>query len=870
MSRLTGWRLAIRIARREALRARSRSLVALLMIALPVLAVTAADIILQTQDVSSAESLDRRLGAAVARVVVPAEGRPVLQGADPDRLNLVVGGRRHGAPPSPAGLSAALGGARLVPEREGEVDLRTDHGVGYAEALEVDLRDPLAAGLVRLTSGSLPTGPGEVVVNQAVLDQGYAVGDRLRLVGNDPPAPVVVGVAESATVRTYPAVAGPIGSLGLDPGRSGPPSWLVAGRPVPWSTVRALNTLGATVLSREVVEHPPSESQLAPGVRDGDQGSGDSTVVVVALVVVMALLEVVLLAGPAFAVGARRLAHSLALMAAAGGTPPQSRRVVLAGGLVLGTVAAVLGVVLGVGAGAALVPVVQTRSGSWFGPFDVPWLHLAGVAAFGLLSAVLAALVPAWIASRQDVVAVLAGRRADRRPSLRSPVVGLLLLGLGIAGSAYATRVPSNGEVAVAGSAVLAVVGMIFLVPVVVVLVARLAARLPLPVRYAARDAARHRTRTVPAVAAVAATVAGVVALGIAVTSDEAENEATYQPVLPLGVAAISDHGLHPRWERLRVALERELPGVRPTVVTGIPEDRGWVDFQAHRRSGPLPLDTYGGPTDASLLVAGPADVARLPGFPADRVTAARRVLADGGAVTFTNGHSGDAAGRLRVVVHPERGRPTRAAATVPLLAVHVAPGSTGPRAVLSAGAAEALGLRATVVGMTFDARGLSAADEANVTEALTQASPTSSVYIERGYVASQDTVIVQLVLAGLGAVLMVGGTLTATFLALSDARPDLATLSAVGASPRHRRGVAAAYALLVALVGAVLGAAVGFVPGIAVTYPLTAPAYSTTGPYLDVPWLLVVGLVVGLPALTAAVVAACTRSRLPLTERTA
>ena len=57
---------------------------------------------------------------------------------------------------------------------------------------------------------------------------------------------------------------------------------------------------------------------------------------------------------------------------------------------------------------------------------------------------------------------------------------------------------------------------------------------------------------------------------------------------------------------------------------------------------------------------------------------------------------------------------------------------------------------------------------------------------------------MIQLVLGGLGAVLMLGGTLTATFLALSDARPDLATLSAVGASPRMRRGVAASYALVV------------------------------------------------------------------------
>jgi putative ABC transport system permease protein len=82
------------------------------------------------------------------------------------------------------------------------------------------------------------------------------------------------------------------------------------------------------------------------------------------------------------------------------------------------------------------------------------------------------------------------------------------------------------------------------------------------------------------------------------------------------------------------------------------------------------------------------------------------------------------------------------------------------------------------------------------------------------------------------------------------------------------RRSIAAAYALVVGFVGSLLGAAVGFIPGIAVTYPLTRPAYSTRGPFLDVPWLLVVGLVVGLPVVTALVVAACTRSRMPLVAR--
>ena len=150
------------------------------------------------------------------------------------------------------------------------------------------------------------------------------------------------------------------------------------------------------------------------------------------LIVAMVLLEVVLLAGPAFAVGARKQQRSLALMAAAGGTPKQARRVVLGSAIVLGAVAAVVGVLAGIGLGWILIPVVQRFSGQLARTVRGAVAAAGGVAAFGLLAAFLAAVVPARIASRQDVVAVLAGRRGDRAPSLRSPLIGLVLLGVGV------------------------------------------------------------------------------------------------------------------------------------------------------------------------------------------------------------------------------------------------------------------------------------------------------------------------------------------------------------------------------------------------------------------------------------------------------
>ena len=69
-------------------------------------------------------------------------------------------------------------------------------GIGWAVSTEGDRRALFAAGLADLTSGRLPDDAGEVVVNQALLDKGYAVGDRLERSGKDSPWPVIVGVAE--------------------------------------------------------------------------------------------------------------------------------------------------------------------------------------------------------------------------------------------------------------------------------------------------------------------------------------------------------------------------------------------------------------------------------------------------------------------------------------------------------------------------------------------------------------------------------------------------------------------------------------------------------------------------------------------------
>ncbi|GAB2774347.1 hypothetical protein GCM10027020_29340 [Nocardioides salsibiostraticola] len=861
--------MALRMARRDALRNRGRSLLVLIMIALPVLAVTTADVLLNTQDVSSVESISRRLGGAEALIRVESQSADrVVQAPDPETLNYTEG--NSGVPLTAPVLKKQLGGARLLAQREGEIRFETDKGVTFAVATELDATDPLAAGLYRLTAGRFAQRPDEVTVNAAVLEKGYALGDSLRLEDGSA-TPTIVGIAESAGLRTYPVVVGQAG--GLLPERVST-SWLVGGDPVSWTKVRELNELGAIVLSRSVLLDPPSQSEVDPQVQMFDDGTRGDMIAVIVLIVVMALMEVVLLAGPAFAVGARRQSHSLALMAAAGGTPAQSRRSVLAGGLVLGAAASAAGVALGIGLAAALVPALQNRSAAYLGPFDVRPLQILGIGAFGLASAVLAAVVPAWIASRQDVVAVLAGRRGDRKPSLRSPVLGVLLLVAGVVGAAYGA-VGNSGEILIAGAAVVSVLGMVLLVPVVIVALASVSKGLPLVIRYAVRDAARHRTRTVPAVAAVAATVAGVVALGISTSSDELQNRETYQPELPQGAGIAVVYDRRPDWAGIRRVVSREAPAADVAEVRGILEGNsgGYADLRVGVRGEARLTETFGSAAGSSLLVSdGPIPPVILGLTEADRQRAEGE-LAAGRVVAFADRAIDVDEIRVAVRLYDEKGEATQESSrvVVPGTVIPLVGTSYGaPQGIIPTRVATGLGLTAVTVGLATTGEPISQDQEQSIVESLAAISDTMYFTVENGYEATDEAAIIQLVLAGLGAVLMLGGTLTATFLALSDAKPDLATLAAVGAEPRTRRGVAASYALVVGFVGALLGAGVGFIPGVAISYPLTRSFGDPTAAahYLDIPWLLIAGLVVVLPLVTAAIMWLSARSRLPLVAR--
>jgi putative ABC transport system permease protein len=526
--------------------------------------------------------------------------------------------------------------------------------------------------------------------------------------------------------------------------------------------------------------------------------------------------------------------------------------------------------VLGVAVGRALLPWLQSMSGTYFGPLQVRWDHVLGIAAFGLVSAFLAAVVPAWVASRQDVVAVLGGRRGDRAPSKASPALGVVLTAAGVVVAMMGAK-RNAGELMIAAAAVVSILGMIFLVPAAVVVVARLARRFPLPLRYAVRDAARHRARTVPAVAAVAATVAGAVALSIANTSDQAQARGQYADQFPVGTGIITDPGAQPPFfSDARAALE--VAGLHATTMEGA-RTRGGRHARTLSIRG-ADRFRYGG----SVATLGTQNVVadHLPPFLPDDISdgeraAADAVLARGGAVLFSQLPSARDRVTVRVQVLSHGRVRTVAQRALPAYVVNTGRAYLPASLVITPGTARALSVAVVPTALMFDASHLDSRALDQLRQTIGALAPrTGEVYVERGYQVAGSERVVLWILFGLAGILMVGGTLTATFLALSDARPDLATLSGVGASPRMRRAVAAAYAVSVGVVGAVLGAAVGFIPGIAVSYPLTRNFTGSPGPshYLQIPWVQILGLVVLLPVVTALLVGFLARSRLPLVAR--
>ncbi|MCW5952027.1 MAG: hypothetical protein KIT69_07195 [Propionibacteriaceae bacterium] len=883
---LAGWRLALRMARREVRRDRGRSVFVWLMICLPVAAICTSQVILASQDLAPSESLELRLGEGSARLtwtgirfepstdqnrhaVMPWDLRPDAEPALP------LPGWGESLAEQRAAVAAWTGHPAFVltvatasVESSGEI----------IEVLGIDQETAAVTGMARLTSGRFPEAADEVLVTPAWTSRGLPASGRFTVAGDDEVAETrrIVGTAE---VR-FDTV---IGLVGVPDLRAPDRSFLLTGdAPVTWADAIRFAQYGFETTSRGIAADPPDDLRHLSGelrvAYGGIIGSG-------------ALLEVTLVVGPAFAIGAARQRRSLALAAANGAGVRQLRRLALGQALLLGSTASTAGTLLGVGVGVAAWPLLSSDPTNLHGPLEVP-PFVAAVLVLGMLTAVVAALVPTRGLGRLDLVAALRGSARSLPPLRRARYWGLVLLVLGLAGTwAGAGLDTLSGQFSFAvwfGALVVTVAGVLLTLPSVLHVAGRLTGSASVVLRMSLRDLGRQRGR---ATATVAAILGGTVLLGVVwttVASVNADIERKDIPQMPLGqgeswsnvrtmegmkqaVASVDP--------ALRIAVVAMVTGWSPDGPSGQPE----ATITALRPGCSADILIGGdieercrslGSDERSLLAASADDLAWLFGLDVDQQAALRqgKILVD----TSPPGHPMRVGrnelidGRLRLGYYTFDGEQHHEHTfDVPAIGVDAELIDRGSSVALVGGllttetaARYSLALDETL--RIVDPSGpISPELEDRLNAAIDD--PNWGVRVERGYQGRTDPNV--WMMTAFLALLAVIAAAMATILATAEQRPFLATFAAVGAGPRLSRRVATTQAALLALLGTTIGFGIGMLAGVPMALATTGSS-QVVGPILVIPWQIAVVLVVGIPLVAALVAAVCVPVRPVLVRR--
>ncbi|HEY7173503.1 MAG TPA: ABC transporter permease, partial [Micromonosporaceae bacterium] len=831
------WLIAFRIARREVRRAKGRTALIVAMIGLPIAVLSFAAAVADMRLLTPGEQVARQMGTAAASVHWTSDHiRPGSTDAG-EANDIGDGGPIAGAPPSADLLALLPPGSSVTQVWSARIAVRTAAGIGALGAVGIDATNPITNGMVRVVAGRPPRTAAEVAVSPAALERlGVQVGGTVHALGSNE-SYMVVGVAEIGGQHSQTILFVPSARPSAQPSAYRA-RWLVGQRtPVNGHEIGALNADGFVVTSRQLVLHPPPETAFrAPGAGDV-QKFGVAT-----LLVGLAVLEVLLLAGPAFAVGARRRQHELALIAAGGGPPSMLRRIMLADGVVCGAIAAAGGLALGLGLAFGGRSFMESRFfGSDLGGYRVyPWA-VGGVVVVAVGMGLLGALLPAVAAGRQDVVASLSGRRGVMHVRHRWVIGGVALIVLGAMLVGYgAVRLQSGAMLA---GAAFTEFGLVMCTPAFVGLIAHFGRFLPLSPRLALRDAARRRSATAPAIAAVMATVAGSVAITMYVAAQRAANVETYAQSTPLGTVTMTvtdpntGNYVAAPLAALTAAARSALPGAKlvslqildcPYAANGpppsglcragleLPSDRQ-CPFQAglpmtktqtrealaDRRCNTPANAVYG--YGQTVVTDSPDVVAAVSGLTGAKLDAATATLRSGGILVSDASYVEN--GLASLSVGPADG--STPSMRVPAYAVQTGVTWTDP--VYSPGLLRVTQNHAISAGLIATPWSVPTQAAEDALTALTLgAAPGINIYVERGHVAGHDP-SVALLLALAAAVIALGAAAIATGLAAADARRDLVTLGAVGATPRVRRLLSLAQAAVISGTGSLIGVFAGF-----------------------------------------------------------
>ena len=878
-SRTARLRPAVRIAWRDIRRSPGRSALVIALIALPVFALSAADVLARTMQLSTVEQVHRQVGNSAALIAdPPATTGPSVE-QSPDGLNSfggnapASGSTRPGAVIDAAFLAAHLpAGARLIETSGSKWTIATRYGITTTEVQDDDYGNHVFTPLLDAVLGRRPTGPGEVALTPSLARRiGRGVGDAIVNTATKVRYTVVGIVADrfDPVAQTAYVAPGTIGTLGLAATWITHDYYIDSAAPVTWPMIVALNRVGVTVVSTYVAAHPPARAEV-PFYRSGNSSPGASAagITTATLLSGMVVLEIVLLAGPAFAVGARRMRRTMGLIGAVGGSRRDLRNVVLAGGVILGSAAGLVGSVLGIATGLALVPAYAHGSNVVAGPVDLRAIELLGIVGVSVLTGLLASWVPARQAARTDILGALRGRRGTVRTRVITPLFGAMAAVAGALVAMVGAAATRDRTLLLVG-VIMAELGLIACTPALIGWIGRGARWLPLSARIALRDTVRNRSAAASAVAAILAAVTGGVAVSILVASIDRHDRAGYQQSLPMhyGYVDVSPGNLAggTRVADVVQALQRVLPGRSVAAISGSTPLVGGNHIYAWPVLRPDPEHPviFGGQLNWPAIIV---DDGRTVDAISGRANpAAAAALRAGKAVVFSSLAITDGYLSVDISTSTPSGNASDKSRRVPAV---LAPSTFTRRdAIIPPSIAARWGLRTAPVGVIVAGSTSPTSQQAQAAQAaLSRLGIAGGLHVENGY---RDQYRVGLVaLLGASSFIALAAAMIATALATVDSRPDLQTLAAVGASPRVRRQLSGARAGVIAGIGCVLGVACGFVAPIGylgVQNALAARNGDMSRYPITIPWWPnIIGVLVVLPLLAAAGGYLFSRSRLP------
>jgi putative ABC transport system permease protein len=264
----------------------------------------------------------------------------------------------------------------------------------------------------------------------------------------------------------------------------------------------------------------------------GPSTQGAVAGVALALVTVLLLL-VSLVAAAGFAVIAARRQRQLGMLAAIGATRKQLRMVMVAGGAIVGIIAAVAGTVAGLALWLAAAPHLEAGAGHRIDRFAIP----SSLVALGMVLAVTMATGSAWwparVAARLPVTLALSARPPRPKPAHRPALLAGLLIVAGAACLALANQ--SRPPLIIAGALAMAL-GILFISPLAIRALAAAGRRTPVAMRLALRDLARHQARSGAALAAISLAAGITTAIIISSAADKATANAGNLPDTQIAV----------------------------------------------------------------------------------------------------------------------------------------------------------------------------------------------------------------------------------------------------------------------------------------------------------------------------------------------